>query len=101
MEREAECRKTGQTWCSASDTVGLDHEGEARLKQKTLCAKFASSIFCAGLTPSYFLPGPPFAVWEGGGRGVRREGIAGGGKQQPEPRALLRGYLLRKLFFRS
>ena len=69
MEREAECRKPGQTWCSASDTVGLDHEEEAGLKRKTLCAKFASSIFCAGLTSWYFLPGPPFALW---GRGRMR-----------------------------
>lgn len=38
---------------------------------------------------------------EGGGWGLRQEGIAGGGKQQPEPRALLRGYLLQKAFFRS
>ena len=38
VESEPEWRKTGQTWCSASDTVGRDHEGEAGLKQKTLCA---------------------------------------------------------------
>lgn len=63
MEREPEWRETGQTWCSASNPVGRDHEGEAGLKQKTLCTQFASRIFCAGLTPWYFLPGPPFAVW--------------------------------------